>query len=48
MARDAPGVARTARDQLVESGWDAPILSRIVELIDERAQWLADLATAKA
>jgi hypothetical protein len=48
MARDAPGAAQNAREQLIETGWDAPILARIVELIDERAQWLLDLTAAKA
>jgi serine/threonine-protein kinase HipA len=43
MARDAPGAARRAREQLTQTGWDAPILERIVELIDERAQWLATI-----
>jgi serine/threonine-protein kinase HipA len=48
MARDAPGAARNARQQLIDTGWDAPILGRIVELIDERARWLLDLTVAKA
>jgi serine/threonine-protein kinase HipA len=48
MARDAPGAARNARKQLIDMGWDAPILARIVELIDERARSLLDLTAAKA
>jgi serine/threonine-protein kinase HipA len=48
MARDAPGTARNARQELIDTGWDAPILARIVELIDERAQWLLDLTAGKA
>jgi serine/threonine-protein kinase HipA len=48
MAHDAPGAARNAREQLIDTGWDAPILGRIVELIDERALWLLDLTAAKA
>jgi len=48
MARDAPGAARNAREQLIDTGWDAPILGRIVELIDERARWLLDLTAGKA
>jgi serine/threonine-protein kinase HipA len=47
-ARDAPGAARSAREQLIETGWDAPILETIVELIDERARWLLDITSAKA
>ena len=48
MARDAPGAARNARQQLIDTGWDAPVLGRIVELIDERARWLLDLTVTKA
>jgi hypothetical protein len=48
MARDAPGAARNARQQLIDTGWDAPILGRIVELIDERARWLLDLTAGTA
>jgi serine/threonine-protein kinase HipA len=48
LARDAPGAARTARQQLIDAGWDAPILQTIVELIDERAGWLEELTTARA
>jgi serine/threonine-protein kinase HipA len=48
MARDAPGAARNARQQLIDTGWDAPVLGTIVELIDARAQWLLDLTAAKA
>jgi serine/threonine-protein kinase HipA len=48
MAGDAPGVARNAHQQLIDTGWDAPVLGRIVELVDERARWLLDLTAAKA
>jgi serine/threonine-protein kinase HipA len=48
MARDAPRAARSARQQLIDTGWDAPILRRIVELIDERAGRLLDLTAGKA
>jgi serine/threonine-protein kinase HipA len=48
MARDAPGAARNAREELIDAGWDASILARIVELIADRARWLVDLTTAKA
>jgi serine/threonine-protein kinase HipA len=48
MARDAPGAARNARQQLIDTGWDASILGRIVELIDERARWLLDLTARTA
>jgi len=48
LARDAPGAARHAREQLTDTGWDAPILGSIVELIDQRAQWLLDLTAGRA
>jgi len=48
MARAAPGAGRRAREQLIETGWDAPVLGTIVELIDERARWLLDITAAKA
>jgi serine/threonine-protein kinase HipA len=48
MARDAPGAARNAHQQLIDTGWDAPILWRIIELIDARAQWVLDLIAGKA
>ena len=44
----ASGAARNAREQLIDMGWDAPILARIVELIDEQARSLLDLTAAKA
>ncbi len=43
-----PARRENAREQLIETGWDAPILARIVELIDERARSLLDLTAAKA
>lgn len=46
IARDAPGAARNAREQPIASGWDAPILGTIIELIDKRAQWLLDVTVA--
>jgi len=39
---------RETREKLIDMGWDAPILARIVELIDERARSLLDLTAAKA
>jgi len=48
MARDAPGAAREAREQLIAADWDAPILERIVDLIDQRAQWMLDIAAPAA
>ena len=47
LARDAPGAARGARQQLIDTGWDTPILQTIVELIDERAQWLSEITAAR-
>lgn len=39
---------RSAREQVIETGWDAPILGTIVELVDGRARSLFDIAAAKA
>jgi hypothetical protein len=39
---------RNAYQQLIDTRSDAPVLGRIVELIDERAWWLLDLAAGKA
>lgn len=47
MAREAPGTDPNARDQLIASGWAAPILGTIIELIDERTQWLLDATAAR-
>ena len=47
LARDAPAAARDARETLVGAGWDAPVLGRIVEIVDQRAGWL-DAAAAPA
>jgi serine/threonine-protein kinase HipA len=42
-ARDAPAAARQVREELQRDGWQAPVLDRIVEIVDRRAGWLADL-----
>lgn len=44
LARDAPGAARDACDELASAGWDAPVLSRVVEIVEQRAGWLEELA----
>jgi serine/threonine-protein kinase HipA len=44
MAQNAPRAARGAREQLIAAGWDAPILGQIVELINQRAQSILDIA----
>jgi len=44
IAADAPTAARATRAELVGAGSGAPILGRIVEIIDERAARLAELA----
>lgn len=48
LAADAPAAARAAQAELVESSWDAPVLGRIVEIVDQRAAWLAELAAPSA
>jgi serine/threonine-protein kinase HipA len=44
MAADAPVAVRETCSELEQEGWDAPVLKRIVEVVDERASWLADIA----
>lgn len=42
-AAAAPFAAREARAALAGDGWDAPVLDRVVELVDRRAELLRDL-----
>jgi serine/threonine-protein kinase HipA len=44
-AEAAPRIARAVRDVFTDDGWDAPVLDRIIALIDDRAKILDDLAT---
>jgi serine/threonine-protein kinase HipA len=48
MAADAPAAARATRAEFERAGWGAPILERIVAIVEERARWLADVAAAGA
>jgi len=43
-ARDAPNAVRAARAELAADGWDAPVLERVVGVVDQRASRLASLA----
>jgi hypothetical protein len=40
----APFAAREVRTQLAADGWDAPIFDVIIDIVDRRSGWLADLA----
>jgi hypothetical protein len=40
----APSAAREVRTQLAADGWDAPIFDVIIDIVDRRSGWLADLA----
>jgi serine/threonine-protein kinase HipA len=44
MAAGAPAAARDACSELARAGWRAPVLERLVEIVDERAGWLANAA----
>jgi serine/threonine-protein kinase HipA len=44
MAAAAPAAARETRSEMARAGWEAPVLDRIVEIVEERARWLADAA----
>ena len=43
IAAAAPAHADAARAQLAADGWDAPVLGRIVEVIEQRAGWLREM-----
>jgi serine/threonine-protein kinase HipA len=44
LAAEAPAAARQARSALAADGWEAPVLSRIVEIVEQRAAWLEEIA----
>jgi serine/threonine-protein kinase HipA len=44
LAAAAPDAARTARDELAGSGWGAPVLERVVAIVDQRSAWLMRLS----
>jgi serine/threonine-protein kinase HipA len=48
MAADAPAAARETHAELARTGWGAPVLERIVAIVEERARWLAEAAAAPA
>jgi serine/threonine-protein kinase HipA len=48
VARNGPAAARKAREQLIQAGWDAPVLERIVALVDQRAQWILEITAPQA
>ena len=48
LAARAPDEAAAARAALAGHEWDAPILGRIVDMVAQRAGWLAELARPKA
>jgi serine/threonine-protein kinase HipA len=43
VAQSAPVAAREARETLAAGGWDAPVLVRVVEVLEQRASWLMEL-----
>jgi serine/threonine-protein kinase HipA len=44
LARDAPAAARHARETLVADGWETPVLTQIVEIVEQRARRLTEIA----
>lgn len=44
LARDAPAAAHQAQKALLADGWEAPVLLRIVEIVEQRATWLMEIA----
>lgn len=45
VAESAPAAARNAHEAMVADGWEAPVLARIVEVVDRRASLLIELTT---
>ncbi|HTD57749.1 MAG TPA: type II toxin-antitoxin system HipA family toxin [Solirubrobacteraceae bacterium] len=43
VAQNAPPAAREAHEASIAGGWDAPVLARIVEIVDRRAGMLEEL-----
>lgn len=44
-AANAPDAARRLRAEFADAGWDAPVLDRIIEVIDRRAKTLDEIAS---
>ncbi len=44
LATEAPAAARQARSALAADGWEDPVLLRIVEIVEQRAAWLTEIA----
>ncbi len=44
MAAAAPAAAHQARHDLADEGWDAPVLTRVVETVERRAARLLEIA----
>lgn len=45
-AAQAPVAAHQARSELAAAGWEAPVLLRIVEIVEQRAAWLTEIAAS--
>ena len=48
LATEAPAAVRAARAELAAEGWDAPVLARIVTVVEQRAKRLEGIAAAGA
>jgi serine/threonine-protein kinase HipA len=46
-AAEAPAAARQVRNVLAADGWDAPVLARVVEVVEQRADLLTEIAAAR-
>ncbi|HTA96345.1 MAG TPA: type II toxin-antitoxin system HipA family toxin [Solirubrobacteraceae bacterium] len=46
MAAQAPAAARETRSEFAAEGWDAPVLERIVGIVEERSRWLENIASS--
>jgi serine/threonine-protein kinase HipA len=45
-AAEAPAAVRQVRDDLAADGWDAPVLARVVEIVERRADLLTEIAAS--
>jgi len=48
LARGAPRASQAARTDLVESGWDEPVLGRVLAIVEQRAEWLEEITAPTA
>lgn len=48
LAQRAVGASRAAGPELVAEGWDAPVLGRVVAIVEQRVEWLLEITAPTA